>query len=136
MIGLELVGGLVAQRLVQPDRIVKGFDVLEHAQPGSGLVFEGLVVGPLVFQRPEEALHRRVIVARATAAHRALDAQSFQVVSIRVAGVLTTAVAGMQELLPIGPSRFNRLTQGLADQFGGQRRAHRPAHHLATEQGP
>ena len=55
--------------------IVKGFDVLEHAQACGRQVFIVLVVGPLVFERPEEPFGNRVIVTRAAAAHRALDAE-------------------------------------------------------------
>ena len=75
MIGFELVGGLVAERLVSAFWIVKGFDVLEHAELGFFEVVELSPVGPLVFEAPEEAFHDGVVVAVARAAHRALDAE-------------------------------------------------------------
>jgi hypothetical protein len=44
---------------MQPHMIVKGFDVLEHTQAGRFQIGELFMVGPLVFERPEEPLSDR-----------------------------------------------------------------------------
>ena len=56
-------------------RIVKRLNVLEHTQPSFLQISKRLVIGPLVFQRPEESFHGRVVVTATGAAHRALDAE-------------------------------------------------------------
>ena len=76
--------------------IVKGFDVAEHAQSGVILVVERFVVGPFVFEGPEEAFHDGVVVAAAGTAHRTLDAEHLQGVLVVVAGVLTASVTVVQ----------------------------------------
>ena len=54
MFGFELVGAFVAEGLVQPHGIAKGFDVLEHAEPGGLRIRECVVLGPFVLERSEE----------------------------------------------------------------------------------
>lgn len=62
--GFKLVGGFVAERLVQPFGIVKRFDVPEHAQPGCYQVLKVLVLGPLVLNSWNESLDIGVPIRR------------------------------------------------------------------------
>ena len=78
--------------------------------------------------------HDGVVVAAAGAAHRALNAQRVQRALIIEAGVLATAITVVQQVFAGGAAGLDRVAQGLADEFRRQRMAHRPAHHLATEQ--
>ena len=73
--GFVGVGRKVVQRLMNPLGIVKRLDVPEDAQPRFLQVSKPLVIRPLVFQRPEESLHHRVVVATAATTHRTRDAQ-------------------------------------------------------------
>jgi hypothetical protein len=50
VIGFELVGRLVVEGLVDPDRIVERGDVLEDAPPGGFEVWQHGVVGPFVLE--------------------------------------------------------------------------------------
>lgn len=50
---------------MEPHGIVKGFDVLEHAQPGRFQILERLMLGPLVLERPEDPFYDRVVIALA-----------------------------------------------------------------------
>jgi len=65
------------------------------------------MVGPLVFEGPEETFHDSIIVAAADAAHGALDAERPQGLLIGVAGVLAAAIAVMQQVLaqPVAATR-------------------------------
>lgn len=58
--------------------IIRRFDVLEHAQTVVTPVFELLMVGPFVLQRPEEPFHDRIVVAAASTTHRTIDSQCLQ----------------------------------------------------------
>ena len=100
--------------------IVKGFDVTEHAEAGFFESTEAFMVGPLVFEGPEEAFHDGIIVAAAGAAHGALDAERPQDLLIGVAGVLATAIAVVQQLLARGSSGLDRVAERRTDQFRGQ----------------
>ena len=84
------------------DGIVEGFDVFEHAEAGVLEIGELLLVGPFVFEGPEEAFGDGVVVAASGAAHGAVDAQGAQRLLIGVAGVLAAAIAVVQELRAAG----------------------------------
>ena len=114
--------------------IIKGFDVAEHTVSSVFQFQEFFVVGPLVFEGPEESFHDGVVVAAAGAAHRALDAERLQGFLIIVAGVLAASVTVVEQVLAGGTARLDRAAQGLADEFRRQRMTHGPAHHFATEQ--
>ena len=116
------------------DGIVKGFDVFEHAEASVFEIVEVLMVGPLVFEGPEEPFGDSVVVAAASAAHRAVDAQSMECLLIGVAGVLTAAVGVVQESASVGSARLDGLAEGLGDQLRGEGSAQRPTHDLAAEQ--
>ena len=119
MNGFELVGGEVSERLMQALWIVKGFDVTEHAEAGFFEIVEVFLVGPLVFEGPEEAFHDGVIVAAAGAAHGAVDAKRAQRLLIGIAGVLTATIGVVQELASVGSSQLDSLAEGLGDQLRG-----------------
>lgn len=70
--------------------IVKDFDLADHAQSRVSEILKGLVIGPLVFEGPEEAFYHGVNIGAAGAAHDALNAQDSQGVLIGVAGVLSS----------------------------------------------
>lgn len=55
------VAGAV-ERLVEALGIVKGFDVAGHAESRVCRVLKAFVVGPLVFEGPEESFHHGVII--------------------------------------------------------------------------
>jgi len=94
--------------------IVIRFDVLEHAQPCGVQVGEPFVFGPLMFERPEEALHHGVVVAAAGAAHRALDSERREGPLVGVAGVLASSVAVMQLRQQREPTAQDRRWRVLA----------------------
>ena len=52
------------------DGIAEGFDVWEHAEPSVFEIVEVLMVGPLVFEGPEEPFGDGIVVAAAGAARR------------------------------------------------------------------
>ena len=91
------------------------------------------MVGPLMFERPEETFHNRVVVATSGVAHGAGHAEGAERLLVEIAGVLASSVAVMQEFAGIRPSCFHGVSQGLADQWRGQAVADRPANDLATE---
>ena len=59
--------------LVNSFGVVKRFDVLEHTCPRFMDIGERIKLCPLVFERPEESFHHRVVVTTSCAAHRAGD---------------------------------------------------------------
>jgi hypothetical protein len=82
----------------------KRFRCIGTPEAGLFQIVEVVVVGPFVFEGPEESLHDGVIIAAAGAAHGALDAECSQGLLIGVAGVLAAAIAVVQQLLARGSS--------------------------------
>lgn len=91
------------------------------------------MVDQLRLQRTKEALHRRVVVAVATTAHAGRDGMGGQQRLERSAGVLTAAVAMLNQ----GADRLALVqgrAQGGADQHVRHARRHRPAHNAPRKQ--
>jgi hypothetical protein len=80
---------------VNPTSIVKRFDGFEHTQSCLFEILKRFMLGPLVFQGPEESFHHRIVVTVASAAHRTLNAERSQGLLISIARVLTATVAVM-----------------------------------------
>ncbi len=60
----------IAQSRVQAAGIVEAFNVVEHVAAGRGAGQVDPVMNPLGFEGVKETLHRRIVEARAVAAHR------------------------------------------------------------------
>ncbi len=94
----ELHRAHIAERLVQPLPIIEHFDELEHLCAG---LLPRVVVIPvmdqLVFERAEEALDDRVVVAVALAAHADHETLLGQQLLIGAAGVERALIAVMDE---------------------------------------
>src|SRR5659263_641044 len=89
---LELCRGAVPEVRVSTLPIVEHLDVVEQVTPGlrSRGVFP--MMNPILFQRREEALRHRVVVAVPFAAHTANQPVFFQEVPVIPACVLAPAV--------------------------------------------
>src|SRR3972149_1896663 len=91
---LELCRGAVPEVRVPTLPIVEPLDVIEQVPPGlrSRGVFP--MMNPILFQRREEALRHRVVVAVPLAAHAANQSVFFQKTTVIPAGVLAPAGGG------------------------------------------
>ena len=114
-------------------RIVKGVDVLKDAELCFLKIGKRAMVGPLVFQRPEESFHDSVVVAASGVAHGARDAKHLKCVLIQVARVLATSVAVMKKVCRVRSSSFNGISQCATYQRRGQAVADCPADDLTTK---
>src|SRR3954463_15937693 len=89
---LERFGAQVSQRRVTPLAIVKHLDPLKERGAGLGRAGPALLVHQLALQRPKKALHHRVVITVAAAAHAAGDSMLSQQALIVIAGVLHPAI--------------------------------------------
>ena len=105
--GFVVLWAHVAQSLVDPLAVIKLVDVLEHAHARFESIGEAGVVRPLVLERPEKPLHRRVVVAATSPTHRTGDAQRGQHLLIIIAGVLAAAIAAEQRRPDVVDKRRN-----------------------------
>ena len=111
--------------------VIPPFDVLEDGPARFGLGREPVAVEEFAFERGEEALGHRVVMAVADRAHRGDDAALAAALRERVRRVLAALVAVMDDLLGAAPRQ--RHVQRIEDQLGTQMRGHRPADHPASE---
>src|SRR4051794_37069662 len=94
---MGLSGRPVADPGMPPAPIVEDFDVFEQCRlpPGTELCS----MNKLRFERAEERLHRRVVIAVTLAAHGGFDAVAVEDLAIRSAGVLDAAIGMVDEAL-------------------------------------
>ena len=71
--------------------IVEGFDVLKHTQSSVFDIGERVELRPLMFERPEESFHHRVVVAASGATHRACDVHRSKNLLVLVTRVLASS---------------------------------------------
>src|SRR5215472_10946633 len=82
---------------MQPDRVIKAFQVLENGGTRLSAALERRSAETLALKSGEERFHRRVIIAIACPTHADLDAGLAKHGLIAVAGKLTAPVGMMQE---------------------------------------
>ena len=111
----ELVWCDVIESLVDPLLVVEPFDVLHHADSCLGQVAEGLELGPLVLERPEESFDHSVVVATSGSAHRTCDVHGFQYALECIACVLAATIAVMQQLPRVRVARLDRMPERFGD---------------------
>ena len=78
---------------MQPLAVVKHLDVVEELDLGLIQRGEALVMREFLFERAEEALHGRVVVRHAFAAHARSQAGCSELGQISAAGVLAALIA-------------------------------------------
>src|SRR3954466_14825333 len=94
---MGLSGRSVADPGMPPAPIVEDFDVFEQCRFGLPPGAELCPMNQLGFERAEERLHRRIIVAIALAAHGRLDAVAVEDLAIGSAGVLHATIGMVDE---------------------------------------
>ena len=87
---------------MEPLAVVEGFDVIEDRARRLGAAGEGASVHEFFFERAPEALHRGVVVAVASAAHARRHVPGGQMLAVRLAGVLATAVGVVEQPNALG----------------------------------
>ena len=97
-------------------------------------VVEGFELGPLMLERPEETFHDGVIVATASATHRAGHVECSESLQVLVAGVLRASIPVMKRALRVRLPQFNGVTKSRTDQRRGETFGDRPTHNFAAEQ--
>src|SRR5659263_31295 len=82
---------------MQPDGIIKPFDVTEYicACLRTGLIF--LVMYPFVFQCTPEALNHRIVIAITSSAHADLNLIGSQNIADLMTSVLNTSIGVMEQ---------------------------------------
>src|SRR5438093_4760312 len=97
VVSFKLFGADIAKRLMQPLPIIKHLDELKDLHTG----FLGRAVVPimhqLIFQRAEETLDHRVVVAVTLAAHARQEAGPVDQLSIRATGVQRPLIRVMDQ---------------------------------------
>ena len=102
VLAFELIRCFVIKRLVDSFGIIKRFDVFADTQTGLIEVFEQFEFRPFVFQGPEEPFGNCVVITTARSTHRTRYVRQLQDLLKRIACVLASPVAVMDQFLRIG----------------------------------
>src|SRR5579884_1590860 len=114
-----------------PAWIVPSLDELENARLRLVRISKPRTSEQLAFQRREEALAHRVIVAIAYRSHRRSNAPFSTSQSKGNRRVLRALIGMMND--PIGSALFGRHAQSVNDQLRSHVRGHGPAHDTPAE---
>src|SRR5437868_2259060 len=84
--------------------MVKHPQILENGLSGLGSGSKGVAIHAFLFDRPEKALHQRIIVTIGFFAHAYLNAIAFQESTITLTGILASTIRVMQQAWMWSPS--------------------------------